>query len=162
LADTSAKKPVIILPVRVRTDTLVVNPDTIAVIPGIPVIKSDSVVIRPAVPLILTDTLAVKIDTMAVKPVEIKAEEPVVDVEPVILKPKYTLHVGEFRKRSQAEKAQRKVMSKFDLPEKRVFIFMKWDSYHLVISGFYDKKETTPYFPELVGMGYTNIFVPEK
>jgi hypothetical protein len=53
-------------------------------------------------------------------------------------------------------------MSKFDLPEKRVFIFMKWDSYHLVISGFYDKKETTPYFPELVGMGYTNIFVPEK
>jgi hypothetical protein len=39
---------------------------------------------------------------------------------------------------------------------------MRWDSYHLVIPGFNSREETFPYYPELAGMGYTNIYVIEK
>lgn len=156
VADTTAKKPDIIKPVQVKPDTVAIKPDTIPVRPVIPLIKTDTSAFRPAVPLFRTDTMAVKSDTLNVKPPDLKVEEPVVKEPPVIPKPKVSLHFGEFRKRSQALRAQRKVSSKFGLP---VEIFMRYDSYHLVITGFYTQEETSPYFPELAGLGYTNIFV---
>jgi cell division protein FtsN len=156
LADTEAKKPDIVKPAQVKTDTMIVKIDTIAVILNIPAIKPDTMVIVQDIPVIKTDTLDVKADTLAVKPVEIKVEEPVVEEQPVVATPKVSLHFGEFRKRSQALRAQRKVSGKFDVT---VEIFMRYDSYHLAITGFYTQEETSPYFPELAGMGYTNIFV---
>jgi hypothetical protein len=170
LADTAAKIPVVEKPVEVKTDSLVaksdttaikpivqlIKPDTLVVKQEIPVVKRDTVVVRPEIPVIKLDSMAGKADTLAVKSQDQKVEEPIVEVQPVIVKPKVSLHFGEFRKRSQALKAQRRVSAKFNVT---VEIFMRYDSYHLTITGFYTQEETTPYFPELAGMGYTNIFV---
>jgi len=39
---------------------------------------------------------------------------------------------------------------------------MKWDSCHLIITGFYKREETFRFYPELAGMGYTNIYVMQE
>jgi hypothetical protein len=138
-ADTTGRKPVVVKP-----EPQVARPDTAGIT------RTDTIsVIRP-------DIISIITDTTVVKPVDQKVEEPVVEEIPVVAKPKVYLHFGEFRKRSQAIRAQRKVTSKLDMP---VEIFMKYNSYHLVISGFNDQTETTRFFPELAGMGYTNIYV---
>lgn len=118
----------------------------------------------PLPPLILKpDTLAAIVDTVAIEPVgeviEPVAEEPVIELAPEAEAPSISLHVGEFRKRSQALRAQRKVESKFGLP---VEIYIRWDSYHLVITGFTKREDTFSYYPELAGMGYTNIYVIQQ
>lgn len=148
-ADTTAEKPVIVKPVVQPADTAVVKPEVI--IPPV-VIPRDTAKVK-------ADTAMIVADTTVVRPVEIPVEEPVTEVQPPVVKPKISLHVGEFRKRSQALKAQRKVTSKFDLP---VDIFIRWDSYHIVITGFEKREDTFPYYPELAGMGYTNIYVIQE
>ena len=133
-----------------------------------PAEAADSLTAKPKIIIppveVRPDTAKVVSDTAAVKPVEMPvvepvAEVPVVEIPPEVIKPKISLHVGEFRKRSQALKAQKKVVRKFDVP---VDIFMRWDSYHLVITGFHDREETFMYYPELAGMGYTNIYVIQE
>ncbi len=127
----------------------------------------DSIEIRKEIPLppviLKPDTLAAILDTAAIKPIEEiiepVAEEPVIEQPPEAEAPKISLHVGEFRKRSQALRAQRKVESKFGLP---VEIYIRWDSYHLVITGFSRREDTFMYYPELAGMGYTNIYVIQQ
>jgi len=105
-------------------------------------------IIVPAVPAVPADT------TKTIPATEKKVEEVIPEAAPP--KPGISLHVGEFRKRSQALRAQKKISSKFKVP---VELFMKWDSYHLVITGFYKREETFRFYPELAGMGYTNIYV---
>jgi cell division protein FtsN len=157
IPDTVAKKPVIAVPVQAeKTDSL-----KIAAVADTIVIKPEIIV--PPVPVVIdtaravTDTAAVKVEEKPeVKPI---AEEPAEEIVPPVVKPKISLHVGEFRKRSQALRAQQKVESKFGRP---VEIFIRWDSYHIVITGFETREETFPFYPELAEMGYTNIYVMQE
>jgi hypothetical protein len=96
--------------------------------------------------------------TTKIKP-EKKAEEKVTEEKPVVKVPPFSLHVGEFRNHTKALRAQKKVASKL---KRDVEIYILWDSYHLMIPGFSTREETFPLYPELAGMGYTNIYVIEK
>jgi len=84
---------------------------------------------------------------------EVKIEE-IPPPEPIFI-----LQAGSFYKLSQAEKAKRKIESKLKRP---VEIVQEWGSYKVIIPGFYTREETYPYYPELAGLGFTDIFVYEK
>jgi hypothetical protein len=96
-------------------------------------------------------------------PEEIAVEQP---VEPEIAieetpppEPIFILHAGSYYKLSQAEKAKRKIENRLKRP---VEIVPEWDSFKVIIPGFYTREETYPYYPELAGLGFTDIFVYEK
>ena len=73
--------------------------------------------------------------------------------------PTIALQVAVFQKESQALQAKRKIMSKLKLP---VEIITQWDSYHVIITGFYTREETYMYYPELAGMGYPGVRLIEN
>lgn len=98
--------------------------------------------------------------------VEVIPAEPVEEVTPVITVPEelpappvFCLNVATFYKLVQAEKAKRKVEKKLNVP---VEIIKEWDSYRVVLTGFRSREETYPYYPELAGLGFSDIFVFEK
>lgn len=68
----------------------------------------------------------------------------------------YALEIGAFRKKNRALNAQRKVISKLNLP---VEIVTQWDRHHVIVTGFDNKKEINRYIPELARLGYDKIFV---
>jgi cell division protein FtsN len=98
-------------------------------------------------------------------PVEQKVEEKKADdkkpeeIKPEVKRPTVYLRVGEFRKKSQALKAQRKISAKLDLESE---ILMDWESFYLLIPGFYTREETFPLYPELAGLGITKISVVQE
>jgi cell division protein FtsN len=140
------EQPIIVQPVIPKPDTLERKPEKIY--------PDTAKAVRPVV---VHPAQAVA-DTTEARKEQVK-EEPPAEVKPSAPKPTISLHVGEFRKRSQALRAQRKVASKFDVT---VDLYMRWDSYHLVIRGFYNREDTFRYYPELAGMGYTNIYVIQE
>ncbi|HKK41080.1 MAG TPA: SPOR domain-containing protein [Bacteroidales bacterium] len=71
----------------------------------------------------------------------------------------YSLQVGVYLKRSDALRAQRRIVSKLDLP---VEIVKVWDYYHVLITGFSNREETFQYYPELAGLGFRSISLIEK
>jgi len=73
--------------------------------------------------------------------------------------PRFVLNAGTYYKRAQADRAKRKIEKNINLP---VEIVEQWDSYRVVIPGFFTREETYPYYPELAGLGFTDIFVYEK
>jgi cell division protein FtsN len=79
--------------------------------------------------------------------------------ESIINEPPISLHVGMYHNRYQAVSAQRKISSKLKLPVK---IIQQWDYYHVVVTGFYTKEETSRFYPELTGLGFPNISIIEK
>jgi len=89
--------------------------------------------------------------------VRVTEEKPVRLIEtekPPLTEPVVALQVAIFRKESEALRAQRKIMSKLNLP---VEIVKQWDYYHVIITGFYTREETYQYYPELAGLGYPGI-----
>jgi cell division protein FtsN len=87
-------------------------------------------------------------------------EEPEVKIEETPPpEPIFILHAGSYYKLAQAEKAKRKIESKLKRP---VEIIQEWESYKVIIPGFYTREETYPYYPDLAGLGFTDIFVYEK
>jgi cell division protein FtsN len=76
-----------------------------------------------------------------------------------VVVPKFALQVGEYIKRSQALKAQKKIEAKFSQP---VELVQKWEFYVLIIHGFYSRQETFKFYPELAGMGITKISLIEE
>jgi cell division protein FtsN len=103
---------------------------------------------------------------------QLPAAQPVPPAEPVIKQPgkvietpppppvpRFVLNAGSYYKRSQAERAKHKIERRLKLP---VEIIEEWDSYRVVLTGFFTREETYPYYPELAGMGFTDIFVYEK
>jgi cell division protein FtsN len=88
-----------------------------------------------------------------------KPQLPVLEEKPVVTEPTYALQVGVYRKKIQALRAQRKIMSKLKLP---VDIVEQWGYYHVVVTGFFTKEETYRYFPELTGLGYPGISLIEN
>ncbi|MFZ0473745.1 MAG: SPOR domain-containing protein, partial [Bacteroidales bacterium] len=105
----------------------------------------------------------VEVPELPEKPVEIVVEkpaEPEVIIEEILPpEPVFILHAGSYYKLARAEKAKRKIEDKLKRP---VEIITEWDSYKVIIPGFYTREETYPYYPELAGMGFTDIFVYEK
>jgi cell division protein FtsN len=95
----------------------------------------------------------IKPDT-SFKHIEKMSKAPVINREP-----KVSLQVGAFTKRSEALRAQRKITSKLKLP---VEIVEQWEYYRVIITGFYTREETYKYYPELAGLGFTNISLIEK
>lgn len=94
-------------------------------------------------------------------PEEVKAEKPgvVEEAVPPPPVPRFVLNAGSYHKRSQAERARDKIERKLKLP---VEIVEEWDNYRVIVTGFFTREETYPYYPELAGLGFTDIFVYEK
>jgi len=89
-----------------------------------------------------------------------KLADKLVSVEkPSTTAPSIALQVAIFRKESQALRAQKKIMSKLNLP---VEIILQWDYYHVLVTGFYSREETYQYYPELAGLGYPGITLIEN
>jgi hypothetical protein len=65
--------------------------------------------------------------------------------------PVISLQVAIFYKKSDAVKAQKKIMSKLNLPVK---IVEQWEYFRVIITGFHSREETFQYYPELAGLGY--------
>ncbi len=78
----------------------------------------------------------------------------VLEEKPEVKEPSIALQVAIFIKESQALRAQKRIMSKLNLP---VEIIRQYDYYHVIVTGFYSREETIPYYPELAGIGYPGI-----
>jgi hypothetical protein len=78
-------------------------------------------------------------------------------VTPVIPpEPEFSIQVGSFIKRSDALRAQKRISAKF---KREVEIVQQYEYYYLIIPGFYTRRETFPFYPELAGMGYNKVSV---
>jgi cell division protein FtsN len=103
------------------------------------------------------------VPVLAEEPVEIVIEQPakpeVIIEEVPPPEPIFILHAGTYYKLADAEKAKKKIEKKLNLP---VEIVPEWENFRVIITGFYTREETYPYYPELAGMGFTDIFVYEK
>jgi len=73
--------------------------------------------------------------------------------------PRFVLHAGSYRREAEAERAKQKIENRLKKP---VEIIEEWDNYRVVVTGFFTREETYPYYPELAGLGFTDIFVYEK
>jgi cell division protein FtsN len=73
--------------------------------------------------------------------------------------PIYTLQVGTFYKYNEALRAQRRISSKLNVSAE---IIKQWDYYRISIGGFFTKEETYRFYPELAGLGYTQVSLIEK
>jgi cell division protein FtsN len=73
--------------------------------------------------------------------------------------PRFVLHAGSYRREAEAERAKLKIEKRLKKP---VEIIEEWERYRVVITGFFTREETYPYYPELAGLGFTDIFVYEK
>jgi hypothetical protein len=95
------------------------------------------------------------------QPEVVLPEKPVVEKEvaPPPPVPRFILHAASYPKLSQAERAKQKIERKLRLP---VEILEEWDRYRVVVTGFFTREETYPYYPELAGLGFSDIFVYEK
>jgi cell division protein FtsN len=129
----------------------------------IPPVRIPETVTKPTV--VPSDTAKQKIEIpsdtvkkeIIVKP-EKKVPEKIVEEAPIIKVPPVSIRVGEFIKKSQALRAQRKIRSKLDLESE---LSERWGYYYIIIGGFYTREETYRYYPELAGIGYTNISIIE-
>jgi len=88
--------------------------------------------------------------------VPVQAEE-VAPVPPPV--PRFVLHAGSYYRKAEAERARLRIEKRLKLP---VQIIEEWNTYRVVITGFFTREETYPYYPELAGLGFTDIFVYEK
>lgn len=73
--------------------------------------------------------------------------------------PGFVLHAARFYRRAAAERAKNRIIRKLKLP---VEIIQEWDSYRVVVTGFFTREETFRYYPELAGLGFTEVFVMER
>ncbi|MFN8241692.1 MAG: SPOR domain-containing protein [Bacteroidales bacterium] len=110
-------------------------------------------------PVVTKDTLVKEVP--AVKPVKDMnvAIEPKPEIaKPVVKEPPIALKVGEFLKKSQVQRAQRRIRSELGLePE----IMEQWGYYYIIIRGFNTREETYRYYPELAMLGYSKISIVE-
>jgi hypothetical protein len=111
--------------------------------------ERELVIIQKAV--VLPDT---SISLAEERPVELVKGE-----KPEVLVPSIALQVAIYHKESQALRAQKRIMSKLNLP---VEIVKQYDYYHVIVTGFYSREETFQYYPELAGIGYPGITLIEN
>lgn len=73
--------------------------------------------------------------------------------------PQISLQVGTYYKKSEALKAQKKIMSKLNVPVK---IVQQWEYYRVIVTGFHSREEAFPYYPELAGIGFPGPVLIEE
>jgi cell division protein FtsN len=73
--------------------------------------------------------------------------------------PTVALQVGIFHREAEAIRAQRKIISKLNLP---VEVIKQFEYYHVIVTGFFKKEETYKYYPELAGLGFPGITLIEN
>ncbi len=121
----------------------------------IPAPGAEIVTLRPAEPEVVVE----EPEVVVAEPEVVVAEPEVIEEAPVVLPPRFLLHAASYIKRSQAERAKNKIERRLKLP---VEILVEWNTFRVVITGFYNREETYPYYPELAGMGFSDVFVIEK
>jgi hypothetical protein len=102
------------------------------------------------------------VDSLKTKDVIIPVNELDTDLMKETLKinePKVSLLVGNYSRRTKAQKAKRKIESKLNLSVK---IIEQWDMYRVVVIGFFTVEETYRYYPELAGIGYDVISIIDE
>jgi cell division protein FtsN len=136
------------------TDILVIHQDETALVPIVPAALPPGAVEppQPDVPVQAEEP---------VPPAVVAPEKPVDEkvVAPPPPVPRFILHAASYPKRAQAERAKQKIERRLNLP---VEIMEDWDRYRVVVTGFFTREETYPYYPELAGLGFSDIFVYEK
>ncbi len=80
-------------------------------------------------------------------------------VAPKQTEPTFSLLVAVYTKKREAEKAQKRIIEKLNLP---VEIVEQFGNYSVVVKGFYTREETYKYYPKLAGLGFTAIYLLEK
>jgi cell division protein FtsN len=109
-------------------------------------------VINPAIKKVDIDSVKAKtIDNAVLPETKIKDHEQA--------EPTFYLQVAVYTKLKQAEKAQRKIIEKLNLP---VEILQQYGNFSVIITGFYTREESYKYYPELAGLGFTAIYLLEK
>ena len=101
----------------------------------------------------------VQADT-SMKAVKDKINLPVLAEEkPVLAEPTINLQVGVFHSRSEALRAQRRIIAKLNLP---VEIVREWEYYIVFITGFKTREDMFKYYPKLAALGYPDSFMIEN
>jgi hypothetical protein len=94
------------------------------------------------------------------KPVSENTSLPVVAEEiPVVSQPTIVLQVEVFHDKSEALNAQKRIITKLNLP---VEIVQEWEYYKVFVTGFYTTDEANKYYPALAKLGYPNISLIEN
>lgn len=139
------------------TDILVLHQDETALVPIVPAALPPAAVEpqQPDVPVQAEEPVP------QVPPAVVAPEKPVDDkvVAPPPPVPRFILHAASYPKLAQAERAKQRIERKLNLP---VEIMEDWDRYRVVVTGFFTREETYQYYPELAGLGFSDIFVYEK
>ena len=159
-ADTTEIREFIpLLQDRGFTDILVLHQTEEGLVPVAPVVipEAAGVAAEPVMKEIPVPQVVPEPAEAAPGPPEFKEE--IVPPPPPAPQPRFLLHAGNYRKLSDAERAKKKIERRLNLP---VEIIEDWDSYRVVVTGFFTREETYPYYPELAGLGFSDIFVYEK
>ncbi len=93
---------------------------------------------------------------------EIEVKSPIEDikvVKPIIEQPRFSIQAGVFTELSEARRAQRRIKNNLGLQS---VLVEEYDYTRVIIPGFYKREDTYKYYPELAGLGYSNIMVIEK
>jgi cell division protein FtsN len=139
------------------TDILVLHEDEAGLMPVLPAVLPPAAVEpeQPEVPVQAEEPVP------QTPPAVIEPEKPVdeKEVAPPPPVPRFILHAASYPKRAQAERAKLKIERRLKLP---VEIMEDWDRYRVVVTGFFTREETYPYYPQLAGLGFSDIFVYEK
>ena len=112
----------------------------------VPPVKVQAPVVKPPVKVPADTVRKEEAAQPQVKP----AEEPKYEEPPV------SMIVGEFLRKREAIRAQRKVLKQLGLESE---LKEQWGYYYIRIGGFYTREETYKYYPELAGIGLTKINV---
>ncbi len=136
----------------IRPNVRIIRRDTVEII--IPGVKGDELKkAGTAIPVrdeIKIDKIVLPFNAPALtKPVEKSVSKETAPEEVKV--PVISLQVAIFYKKSEAVKAQKKIMSKLNLPVK---IVEQWEYFRVIITGFHSREETFQYYPELAGLGY--------
>ena len=116
----------------------------------------------PEEPAVREPVSVVKVPVIPERSVAVYSQKPsgmVLEGRPAFTEPSVALQVAIYHREAQALKARRRIMSKLNLP---VEIVKQYDYYHVIVTGFYTREETYPYYPELAGIGYPGITLIEN
>jgi cell division septation protein DedD len=105
------------------------------------------------------DTLPVVTDTLPVIPVVTERDSVVVDADTIPDPPRVAIQAGIFIRRNEAQRAQRRISEHLN---REVLVIERWDRYYVIIPGFYTREETYSFYPELAGLGYSQIMIIEN
>jgi len=141
-------------------DILVLHEDETGLLPVAPVVLPPAAV-EPGLPVVPGEKVPAEEPVKQEQPEVVVPEKQVVEKEvaPPPPVPRFILHAASYPKLAQAERAKEKIERKLKLP---VEILEEWDRYRVVVTGFFTREETYPYYPELAGLGFSDIFVYEK